>query len=113
MKIVKWITYSEARGKKENGLGGMGGWFKDGMRWKDYKNSYKKIAYKMLETLRKSIIENGIKCTGEEHQQGAKAIPLWDNGKVDTYSFRAWGDLMAAVWSTEENTDYNYLSFYM
>ncbi len=113
LTIVEWITYSESRGKEENGLGGMGGWFENGMRWKDYKNSYKKIAHSMLETLRKSIIENGIKCSGEAHQGYSSAVPLWSNGKVDTYSFRAWGDLMAAVWSTEDNQDYNYMSFYM
>ena len=49
----------------------------------------------------------------EQHQNGAVAVPLWSNGKVDTYSFRSWGDLMAAVWSTEENKDYGYMDFYM
>ncbi len=87
MKIEKWITYAEADGKEQNNLGGMGGWFQDGHRWKDYLASYKEEAHPMLETLRKSIIENKIQCTGDEHQNGAKAVPLWDNGKVNTYSF--------------------------
>jgi len=114
MKIIKWITYSEARNKEENGYGGLGGWFKDGMRWKDYVESYIKEVRPDLEKLRKSIVKNGIRCTGEEHQHSNyKSVPLWDNGKVDTYSYRAWGDLMAAVWSTEDNQDYSYMSFYM
>lgn len=114
MKIIKWITNNETMGKEENGLGGMGGFFKDGMRWEDYKNNYKKVAHKMLEELRKSIIENEIKWTGQEMQDnGYETVPLWSNGKVDTYSWRAWGDLMAAVWSTEDNKDYCYMDFYM
>jgi hypothetical protein len=71
------------------------------------------IGHPLLEELRRSIIANNIRCTGEQHQNGAVAVPLWSNGKVDTYSFRAWGDLMAAVWSTEENKDYGYMDFYM
>jgi hypothetical protein len=53
------------------------------------------------------------RCTGEEHQNGYAAVPLSSNGKVDTYTYRAWGDLMAVVWSTEEDKDYGYIDFYM
>ena len=120
LKIVDWITHDAAEGKEENGLGSMGGWFgKDekgwnvGHRWEDYKESYIKDAWPLLEELRRAIIERRIKCTGEMHQNGALAVPLWSNGKVDTYSFRAWGDLMAAVWSTEDNKNYSYMDFYM
>jgi hypothetical protein len=114
LKIVKWITNEEAQDKGENGLGGMGGFFENGMRWKDYKEQYVDEVYPMLETLRKSIIKNRIYWTGKAMQNnGYKTVPLWSNGKVDTYSWRAWGDLMAAVWSEEDNTDYDYMSFYM
>lgn len=124
MKIEKWITYEEAADKEENGLGGMGGWFGaryEGHkllgwdahhRWKDYLDNFKPEAHPMLEELRRSILENKIRCTGAEAQNGYEAIPLWDNGKVDTYSMRAWGDLMAAVYSEEENHDYTYMDFY-
>ena len=127
MKIEKWITYQEAEGKEENGLGGWGGWFgydemnrgADGRwtmsraRWPDYLDYFEPKARPELEELYQSIVANRIRCTGEEHQSGAVAVPLWDNGKVDTYSMRAWGDLMAAVWSTEDNKDYGYMDFYM
>ena len=120
MKIEKWITYDEAEGKTENGLGGMGGWFGTtetgwdaGHRWKDYLDNYQAEVHPMLEELRRSIIEHKIRCTGMEHQNGVHAIPLWDNGRVDTYSYRAWGDLMAAVWSTEDDKNYSYMDFYM
>ena len=127
MKIQKWITYEEAEGKEENGLGGIGGWFgydklnRDaqgrwtmaGHRWQNYLDHFKPEAHQMLEELYRSIVANKIRCTGEEHQNGALSVPLWDNGKVDTYSMRSWSDLMAAVWSNEDGKDYGYMDFYM
>lgn len=114
LKIKKWITRKEAEDKKENGLGSSGGFFECGMRWEDYKNRFKKIVHSMLEELRRSIIENHIKWSGEAMQDyGYDTVPLWSNGKVDIYSWRGWGDLMAAVWSSEEDKDYCYMDFYM
>lgn len=114
IKIEKWITPEEVKGKEDNGLGGLGGFFHAGMRWKDYKNRFQKKVYSMLEELRKSIIKNNIRCTGQQMQEdGLSVVPLWSNGKVDTYTWRAWGDLMAAVWSEKDKKDYSYMDFYM
>ena len=114
MKVIKFITWKEAEHKKENGLGGMGGFFSDGMRWEDYKAAWKEEVHESLEGLRLSIIANQINCTGDEHQHsGYPSVPLFDDGTVATYSYRAWGDLMAAVWSSEYDKDYSYMSFYM
>lgn len=112
MNKITFISYQSAESKEENGLGGMGGFFDDGMRWKDYLEIWKPEVHELLEDLRKAIVESGLKCTGAEHQSGALAVPLFPDGKVATYSYRAWGDLMAAVWSEEENKDYSYMSFY-
>jgi len=113
LKIIKFITEDETGDRQDNHLGGMGGFFQDGMRWKDYKNQYKKIAHANLEELRKKIVENNVRCTGEELQNGYVGIPLWSDDSVSTYSWRGWGDLMAAVWSEHENKDYCYMDFYM
>ena len=40
-------------------------------------------------------------------------MPLFSDGKVATFSFRGWGDLMAAIWSEAEDKDYGYMDFYM
>lgn len=116
-KIVKWITESDAAGKEDNNLGGLGGWFgcdKKGQRWPDYVNAYKEEVHQMLEELRKGIIENNVRWTGQEKQDNDyNTVPLWDDGSVTFYSWRGWGDLMAAVWSTQDNKDYSYLDFYM
>lgn len=114
MQIVNWINNYEAKNKKSNGLGGMGGFFATGMRWKDYLEIFIKEVHPQLEVLRKSILENKIKFTGQEMQRdNTKTVPLWDDGTVTHYTWRSWGDLMAAVWSEEENKNYNYLDFYM
>lgn len=113
LKVVKWITYAEAQDKLEMGLGGWGGSIEVGDRWNDYVAGFKEEAQPLVEELRRSIISNKIRCTGYEAQNGYAAVPMWSNGMVDLYSFRGWGDLMAAVWSTEENKDYGYMDFYM
>lgn len=114
---VKWITNAEADSfDQKDDLGGLGGFFNDGMRWKDYIGRYRKQWHPHLETLRKSIIDNDIWHEGGWHQgqqsDSDLSVPLWSDGKYGTYSFRAWGDLMAAVWSEHYNQDYSYMSFY-
>ena len=113
MKVIKFIPYNEVGKREENGLGGMGGFFDDGMRWGDYKDVWNESVHEDLEGLRTAIIANQINCTGDEHQNGYPSVPLFDDDTVATYSFRAWGDLMAAVWSSEYDKDYSYMSFYM
>ena len=113
MREIKFITWKEADGKPENDLGCSGGWFNAGMRWKDYKDAWKDEYHERLEELRTAIINNNIEFTGEEHQYGCKAVPLFPDGSVATYTFRAWGDLMAAIWSTVRDEDYSYMTYYM
>jgi hypothetical protein len=50
--------------------------------------------------------------TGQEHQYNS-GVPVFSDGKVATYTYRGWGDLMAAIWATEEDKDYHYMDFYM
>lgn len=113
--MIKFITYSEAENLPENpNIGGLGGFFKLGMRWTDYLERCAPEIYVQLEMLRTAIIKQHIKCTGREHQSDIEPfVPLFEDGTVATFSYRAWGDLMAAIWSTEENKDYCYMDFYM
>ena len=48
-----------------------------------------------------------------EHQNDDHGVPKSDDDTVGLFSFRSWGDLMAAIWSEEEDKDYDYLNFYM
>lgn len=112
MKVIKWISYEEAIKMPNSGIGGSGGWFQHRMRWRHYLEKFTVEGLPYVEALRASIIEQGLKYTGHEHQNEPDGVPVFETGEVATYTFRAWGDLMAAVWSTEEEKDYNYMDFY-
>lgn len=111
--VVEWISESEIDGK-EAAIGGMGGFFKEGMRGnKDYFDTFIPEVKPYYEALRKEIIAKGLRITGEQHQYSEGGVPVFSDGKIGSFSYRAWGDLMAAVWSEEENKDYHYMDFYM
>jgi len=114
--VKKWIHYGTASNFPEAPCGGLGGWFnfnERGQRWKDYKEAFKKITHPYIEAIRKSVIDNHLKITGQEHQYSDHGVPLFSDGRASTFSYRAWGDIMAAIWSEEENKDYSYMDFYM
>ena len=113
MKVEKWVDWQQANALEEAGIGGMGGWFAHGHRWHDYIDQYDIEQRPYVEALRQSIIEKKIKHGGDWHQNDLEGAPVFEDGKSVTYSYRAWGDLLAAIWSTEENKDYQYMDFYM
>jgi hypothetical protein len=112
--IRKFIAYEEAKGYPDN-LGTLGGFFRDGMRWKDYLeiSGYNAEGCRCLEALRSYIVKHRIRRGGDWHQHSKKGVPLFSDGSVACYSYRAWGDLMAAIWSEHDNRDYCYMDFYM
>ena len=115
MKVVRMISYEEAN-KYPIGIGGLGGWFTHGMRWEDYASKFIGSAadkLKYAEALREYVIIHNIRETGAWHQTDDNGVPLFEDDTVATFSYRAWGDIMAAVWSTEDNKDYHYMDFYM
>lgn len=114
LRVITFITYNEAALYKESNLGGLGGFFKDGMRWPDYLAIFKPKYHPQLENLRAAIIERNLRITGDIHQHDSDipSCPVFSDGTVATYSYRAWGDLMAAIWSTHDNKDYSYMDFY-
>ena len=85
----------------------------EGQRWPDYLVNFKPVSFPYLEALKKEIVSKNIRYTGEDHQNADDGVPVFSDGTVLVLSWRAWGDLMAAVWSTEENKDYCYMDFYM
>jgi hypothetical protein len=112
MRVVEWVEDSEIN-DAEVSVGSLGGWFKDGMRWPDFIKRIKEEYRPYYEAIRVSVIENGYRHTGEYHQYGGEGVPVFEDGTIGSFSWRAWGDLMAAIWSTEEDKDYCYMDFYM
>lgn len=121
---VEWISYDTATERlSKNELeerGGLGGFFQDGMRWKDYldniSDDHDTVAD--LEAIRGSIVEQRIWQGGDWHQGSGggspdESVPVCDGKRAWLFSFRAWGDLLAAVWSTALDRDFHYMAFYM
>ncbi len=112
MHLLGWIDYSEVEDGFEESIGGFGGFFVGGMRWKDYIEQYNEKGAEYAEALRAGVLERKLKYNGSEHQNSIEGVPVFSDGTIATFSFRAWGDLIAAVWSEEENIDYSYMDFY-
>lgn len=108
--VTKMIPYDEAEKLKQS-IGGLGGFFMRGMRWKDYCENSFCGGSPHIEAFREYIICNDIKHDGDWHQNGDAGAPLFSDGSAGTFSMRAWGDLMAAVWSEHEDRDYCYVDF--
>lgn len=113
MEIVKFISAEEAEENNMREIGGMGGFFgwDHPMRWKDYIETREPEDRPYYETFREYVIENNLKHGGDWHQY--EGIPVFDDGTIIYCTFRAWGDLLAAIWSDIDNKDYKYMDFYM
>jgi hypothetical protein len=112
-RVVAWVPHSY---ETKCSVGWLGGWFNregGGDRWVDYLGVYYEETHPYLEAIRRDVIAKGLRLTGEDHENHQQGTPLFDDGTVGKFSWRAWGDLMAAIWSTEEGIDYNYMDFYM
>ena len=115
MKVKKWISYDEGESIEDSigSIAVLGGFFKKGLRWKDYVERFDDSVVPYLEALKEEILDKELKYTGEDHQYGEYGTPVFEDGRVFLASMRAWGDLMAAVWSEELDTDMSYMDFYM
>lgn len=116
MKVIKWVSYNEAEKLENNGIGVLGGWFnfdKTGLRWKDFLDAYCETAYPYFEALREEVLEKELKRGGDWHQGSDEGSPVFSDNTVAIFSYRSWGDIMAAIWSEKENKDYNYMDFYV
>jgi hypothetical protein len=116
-KVERWISYEKASdGMPESLLGGPGGFFNGfasggGMRWKDYLDGGEEWR-EYAEALRAEVLRLGLRKDGAWHQGDDEGVPVFDDGTVALFSFRAWGDFLAAVWSEHDGLDYNYMDFY-
>lgn len=116
IKVAEWKRSGELEEGAycgPNDVGGLGGFFQRGMRWKDYLE-HGTVPESYAEALRASILERELRTPGEWHDCSEDpTIPVFSDGKIATFSWRAWGDLMAAVWSEAEDKDRCYMDFYM
>lgn len=104
LTVVDWISYDEAE-KRETSIGGLGGSFQFGDRWEDLYDEPDEYA----DALRAAIIRDNIRHGGDWHQDCG--CPVFSDGTVGSFSMRAWGDFLAAVWSSHDDVHYGYTDF--
>jgi len=112
LSVISWNEDDARAIEGGTALGWWGGFFEEGMRWKDYLGAFDEKVHPYLEAARKSAVAHSIKATGEQHQYEG-ITPVFSDGSTFAMTFRAWGDFMAAVWSEEEDRDMSYMDFYM
>jgi hypothetical protein len=113
--LVTWQSYdsldTHEGGVNLDDLGGSYS-FEKGMRWPDYVAGYAAEWQPYMEAIRHSIIKRAVWAGGDWHQYSANGVPVV-GGHFMSCTFRSWGDLVAAVWSSELNRDFSYIDFYM
>lgn len=110
---VEWIAYDDAGGRED--IGTMGGWV-EGEPWDEYLAKVHKEVRPHYEALRRAIVARGLREGGDWHQTAEDGVPLFSDGTVATFSYRGWGDLLAAIWNSEPGAPaggYGYMDFYM
>lgn len=112
MIVIGWIDDDEIEDGFITHFGGLGGFFKNGMRWKDYIDVLDEDEKLYAEALRRAVVDHDFRYTGDQHQNGPLGVPVFSDGTYASFSLRAWGDLMAAIWSEQEDVDYSYMDFY-
>ena len=121
MRVVDWIADSEC-GERTASVTGLGGWFgradgDDGKwdaphRWADYIATWDASVHPYLEALKADVLASDRFICGNEHQDADDGVPLFEDGTVASLSFRAWGDLMAAIATEKDGKNHNYMEFY-
>ncbi len=98
-------------GGRDVSVGGMGG-FVNGHSFDEYEEEFPEGCHVYLRAIRDAVVKGRMRHGGDWHQNGG--APIFSDGTVGSFTFRAWGDLLAAIWNTEENAaKYGYMDFYL
>lgn len=87
--------------------------------WEDFDCEYPTRKFKgdelneVLNLIRREIAENGYVFSGEEHQCGLTGVPVFSDGTCFRASMRAWGQVMASIYSGADGEELTYMDFYM
>lgn len=77
------------------------------------KNTTQEELSLMIELIKQDILKNGYRFSGEEHQNALTGVPLFSDGTCFRASMRAWGTIMAMIYSDVDGINYPYMEFYM
>lgn len=87
--------------------------------WTDFECEYPSKNVEGLEVrtivqlIGDKCVKNGYCFSGQDHQNAATGVPVFSDGTCLRASMRAWGQIMAAIFSAVEGINLSYMDFYM
>lgn len=87
--------------------------------WTDFECEYPSKNVEGLEVrtivqlIGDECVKNGYCFSGQDHQNAATGVPVFSDGTCLRASMRAWGQIMAAIFSAVEGINLSYMDFYM
>ena len=87
--------------------------------WTDFECEYPSKTVEGLEVrtivqlIGDECVKNGYCFSGQDHQNAATGVPVFSDGTCLRASMRAWGQIMAAIFSAVEGINLSYMDFYM
>lgn len=110
--ITHWLPFKEAQLLPQIPWG----WvreFPDPCDWPTYLDCIAPDTAPYVSALRAAIIAQNIRFGGDWHQNAPNGAAIFSDGKSFCTSMRAWGRLLAAIWTSEDGSSYRYVDFYM
>ena len=68
---------------------------------------------KVLSLIQDEIAEKGYMFAGQDHQNSSTGVPVFSDGTCFRASWRAWGAIMARLFTKGDGEDCTYMDFYM
>ena len=67
----------------------------------------------IVQLIGDEVVKNGYAFSGQDHQNAEAGVPVFSDGTCLRASMRAWGQIMAAIYSSVDEVDLSYMDFYM
>jgi hypothetical protein len=67
----------------------------------------------IVGVVQQEIADKGYLFAGEQHQNSLTGVPVFNNGTCFRASMRAWGSLMAMIYTGPNGEELSYMDFYM
>ena len=110
--VIGWVSTASVETRDLVDVGSWGGFMTEADRWNDHIANIEPKFVAHHEALRRAINAKGLRRGGDWHQRASDGVLVFGDGAIGTFSFRAWGDLMAATWVEEDRRGYGYMHFY-
>lgn len=77
------------------------------------KNVETNILREIVQLIGDEVVKHGYAFSGQAHQNSSTGVPVFSDGTCLRASMRAWGQIMAAIYSSIEGINLSYMDFYM